>query len=33
VSLTVKPGTYAIREVVRESEGGQISALNEVEIP
>jgi len=34
VSLTVKPGTYAIREVVRESEGGQISALNsQVEIP
>jgi VWFA-related protein len=34
VSLTVKPGTYAIREVVRESEGGQISALNsQVEVP
>jgi hypothetical protein len=34
VSLAVKPGNYAIREVVRESEGGQISALNgQVEIP
>ena len=33
-SLAVKPGTYLIREVVRESEGDQLSALNsEVEIP
>jgi hypothetical protein len=32
-NLDVKPGTYAIREVVRESEGGQLSALNsQVEI-
>ena len=32
-NLDVKPGIYAIREVVRESEGGQLSALNsQVEI-
>jgi len=33
-SLAVKPGTYLVREVVRESEGDQLSALNsQVEIP
>jgi VWFA-related protein len=33
-SLAVKPGTYLVREVVRESEGDQLSAMNsQVEIP
>jgi len=33
-SLAVKSGTYLVREVVRESEGDQLSALNsQVEIP
>lgn len=33
-SLAVKPGTYLVREVVQESEGGAISASNsQVEIP
>jgi VWFA-related protein len=33
-SLPVKPGTYLVREVVQESEGGAISASNsQVEIP
>lgn len=32
--VNVKPGPYLVREVVQESEGGQISALNtQVEIP
>jgi len=34
LSFDVKPGTYLVRSVVRESEGGQISSLNRtVEIP
>ncbi len=34
VNLAVKPGTYAVREIVRDSEGGEVSALNgSVEIP
>lgn len=33
-NLAVKPGAYAIREIVRDSEGGEVSALNgSVEIP
>jgi VWFA-related protein len=33
-TFKVKPGTYAIREVVRDAEGGQLSALSRtVEIP
>jgi VWFA-related protein len=33
-SLPVKPGTYLVREVVQDSEGGQMAALNsQVEIP
>jgi VWFA-related protein len=33
-SLAVKPGTYLVREVVRESEGAQLSALSsQVDIP
>ncbi len=33
-SFDVKPGTYLIRQVVRDSEGAQLSALNRtVEIP
>jgi|SRR5437870_844375 len=33
-SFDVRPGTYMVREVVRDSEGGQISGLNRtVEIP
>jgi len=33
-SLAVKPGTYLVREVVQESEGGAVSASNsQVEIP
>jgi VWFA-related protein len=33
-TLAVKPGTYLVREVVRESEGDELSALNsQVEIP
>lgn len=33
-TLAVKPGTYLVREVVRESEGDELSALSsEVEIP
>jgi VWFA-related protein len=33
-SFDLKPGTYLVRQVVRDSEGGQISALNRtVEIP
>jgi phage tail tube protein FII len=33
-SFDVKPGTYLVRSVVRDSEGGQISSLNRtVEIP
>lgn len=32
--FTIKPGTYLIREVIRESEGGQLSGLSStVEIP
>jgi hypothetical protein len=27
-SFTVKPGTYLLRQVVRDSEGGQLTALN-----
>ena len=34
LSFDVRPGTYMVREVVRDSEGGQISGLNRtVEIP
>lgn len=34
LSFDVKPGTYLVRSVVRDSEGGQISSLNRtVEIP
>jgi hypothetical protein len=34
VSFDLKPGTYLVRQVVRDAEGGQISALNRtVEIP
>jgi hypothetical protein len=33
-SLPIKPGTYLVREVVQESEGGELSASNsQVEIP
>lgn len=33
-SFDVAPGTYLVREIVRDAEGGQISALNRtVEIP
>lgn len=33
-SLQVKPGTYLVRAIVRDAEGGQLSALNStVEIP
>lgn len=33
-TLSVKPGAYMVREVVRDSEGGELSALNgSVEIP
>ena len=32
--FTLKPGTYLVREVIRDSEGGQLSGLNTtVEIP
>jgi len=32
--FTIKPGTYLVREVIRDSEGGQLSGLNTtVEIP
>jgi hypothetical protein len=34
LNFDVKPGTYLVRAVVRDSEGGQISGLNRtVEIP
>ncbi len=34
LNLSVKPGAYMIREIVKDSEGGEISALNgSVEIP
>jgi hypothetical protein len=33
-NFDVKPGTYLVREVVRDSESGEISGLNRtVEIP
>jgi hypothetical protein len=33
-SLSVKPGTYLVREVVQEAEGGALSASNlQVDVP